>query len=1183
MHCIRKRFSRYFAPALFFVWCVFPSSFFVDTHLQGDSSLTNEEKAKELPAKDSNKKVVNDKKEADSAFSQKEYIPPDEKFQTILSPAMTPDIDDLLGAETISKEIITEVINETVKRMGNISVEVKDDSPEGKIRSALKRRIELLKELFTTIESREKISGQRKSLTSKKEELEIKKREYEALGPVHLPAELTRETLELLQTKLDLNRNALSQIKEEANIRAKRIEKLPELQSRYIQQGVALEAAIQRISTELSVVTEGADREFLTLRLENAKLENRVVRESLQLLDNELRLEKGFALFRSEWIDYAQRVVTRSEEEYDIYQKALAGILAKEQKALKAEHEEKKQATGFAKTHSERFLATWEEKIAQINAFKVDLEAKKATLSSVIIQHEKRIQTEKDNFEFIKKLVSKLGTGGRGGERIKLAYQRIREMRRDPKKIFGPSVAESLAKNRARLFEIDEMIYVIAQTWNQQFESVLSTIPTDERPSFKKQARTLRENYRNALLEEQNLLTDVISQELKIQNLGIQLNEIVSDLEEFILPRLLWIRDAEAFGIKTPGYVLKEVVQIIGWIKGIFTKDMFDILAVKSQSPFTLFLGAIILLVLPFFLIYSRYKLKHFFLEESFSGEHTIANSLRILSLARYSVYLVCVAFLLQLMKLPESIGDMPAKLIFHFAIFLFLCKINLFFFSKKAVAVTHYTMRKETARLIRKSINFIASSYMVILTPSLILTGPPLSLQTIPRIGYTVFNVIALITLFRLIRKSSPLIQDLQEKKPSNKLYKLWTGFSGFTMLVLFSTIVMSSLGYRFGASWINLATLLSFFTIIIFNFIHQFLCSLARKVIRKRKNKITAAPGTQPQTTVYELEKEILSFIKMFFIVFGVFLFAVYWGINERVFTALDKIVLYTIHIVPPESVSVADTFKCIVIFVVTFWILKHLNGIFEISFFSRVKIDAGIRYAILTISRYGIFFIGSLIALSAIHLNFSQLGWLVAAMGFGLGFGMQEIFSNFVSGIILLVERPVRVGDIVKAGDVLGTVTRINIRATTVTNFERFENVIPNKEFITKTITNWTLADTITRLTIKVGVAYGSDIDMVRQILIDLANQQPEIMRDPAPFAIFLEHGDSALHFEVRFFVADVSLRMPLVDRMNTLINKEFTARGITIAYPQRDVHINIKDVQEIVKKTTQDLQKEQEHQK
>ena len=200
----------------------------------------------------------------------------------------------------------------------------------------------------------------------------------------------------------------------------------------------------------------------------------------------------------------------------------------------------------------------------------------------------------------------------------------------------------------------------------------------------------------------------------------------------------------------------------------------------------------------------------------------------------------------------------------------------------------------------------------------------------------------------------------------------------------------------------------------------------------------------------------------------------------------------------------------------------VLKNLKGISEYAIFSRLKLDDGLKYAVLTISRYCIFCISVLFALSALRLDLGRLGWLVAAMGVGLGFGLQEIVSNFVCGIILLIERPIRVNDFVTIGTNIGRVTSINIRATTITNFDRQEMIFPNRMLITQEVTNWTRGDNIIRLVIPIGVAYGSDIEKVNKILLEIAKDQPQVLDDPVPDAIFVNHGESSLDFELRVFL-------------------------------------------------------------
>jgi potassium efflux system protein len=178
-------------------------------------------------------------------------------------------------------------------------------------------------------------------------------------------------------------------------------------------------------------------------------------------------------------------------------------------------------------------------------------------------------------------------------------------------------------------------------------------------------------------------------------------------------------------------------------------------------------------------------------------------------------------------------------------------------------------------------------------------------------------------------------------------------------------------------------------------------------------------------------------------------------------------------------------------------------------------------------------------------------------------GLGFGLQEIFANFVSGIILLLERPVRVGDMVTVGEVTGKVSRIRIRATTITDFDLKELIIPNREFITGQLINWSLSDRKARVVIPVGVAYGSDTELARKTLLDVAAAEPDVLDDPEPTAFFLGFGASSLDFQLRVFIDDTDKLFLLRHRLHMAIDAAFREKGITIAFPQQDVHLFFDD--------------------
>lgn len=199
--------------------------------------------------------------------------------------------------------------------------------------------------------------------------------------------------------------------------------------------------------------------------------------------------------------------------------------------------------------------------------------------------------------------------------------------------------------------------------------------------------------------------------------------------------------------------------------------------------------------------------------------------------------------------------------------------------------------------------------------------------------------------------------------------------------------------------------------------------------------------------------------------------------------------------------------------------------------------------------------------------------KLQWLAAALTVGLGFGLQEIFANFVSGLIILFERPVRIGDTVTIGSYSGTVSRIRIRATTVTDFDRKEVIIPNKAFVTERLINWTLSDTVTRIIIQVGVAYGSDLDKVKTILMKAAKDNPKVMTEPEPVVLFTEFGASTLNHELRFYVRTLGDRNIAIDEVNRAIDRLCNENDINIAFNQLEVYLHNKqgeEVQEIKKR-------------
>ncbi len=254
----------------------------------------------------------------------------------------------------------------------------------------------------------------------------------------------------------------------------------------------------------------------------------------------------------------------------------------------------------------------------------------------------------------------------------------------------------------------------------------------------------------------------------------------------------------------------------------------------------------------------------------------------------------------------------------------------------------------------------------------------------------------------------------------------------------------------------------------------------------------------------------------------------------------------------------ISVWTVLQACVIAALTIVAARNLPGFLEIFVLDRLGMDAGARYAVVTILGYIIIGTGIVMAFNRLGLQWDQLRWIVTGLSVGIGFGLQKIIANFVSGLILLFERPIRIGDYVTIGAESGTVTRIKIRATTLQDLDNREILIPNENLISQEVTNWTLSNSTTRLICTVGIAYGSDTDKARELMLGVLKRNPKILDLPPPNVLFVNFGDSSLDFELRAFLKAFEDRWPVKHAIHTEVNKVLAENGFEIPFPQRDLN-------------------------
>ena len=420
-----------------------------------------------------------------------------------------------------------------------------------------------------------------------------------------------------------------------------------------------------------------------------------------------------------------------------------------------------------------------------------------------------------------------------------------------------------------------------------------------------------------------------------------------------------------------------------------------------------------------------------------------------------------------------------------------------------------------------------------------------------------------------------SLLLKDFEIEKKGYRLRKL-LGFA-FALLPL-ALFVAVCFGYYYTAlklsdRLINTLYLLMFWLVAEAAFVRGLAVAARRlayqRALAKRQAAKEAGEGNdiiieEPTLDIEQVNQQSLRLIRLALL--AGFIGGLYWVWADliSVFSYLDNITLYeytsgtgaNMSMVP---ISIGDVIGALVIIGISIALARNLPGLLEVLVLSRLELGQGSAYATTTLLTYVIIGVGFVATLSTLGVSWDKLQWLVAALSVGLGFGMQEIFANFISGIMILFERPVRIGDTITIGNLSGTVSKIRIRATTITDFDRKDIIVPNKTFITGQLINWSLTDTITRVTLKLGVDYGSDLDLVKHLLLKAAQENPRVLKDPEPHVYFLNFGQSTLDHELRMHVRDLGDRNPVIDEVNRFINREFKNHSINISFQQMEVYL------------------------
>ena len=282
------------------------------------------------------------------------------------------------------------------------------------------------------------------------------------------------------------------------------------------------------------------------------------------------------------------------------------------------------------------------------------------------------------------------------------------------------------------------------------------------------------------------------------------------------------------------------------------------------------------------------------------------------------------------------------------------------------------------------------------------------------------------------------------------------------------------------------------------------------------------------------------------------------VLWSEIHSAFGFLENISLWDVTstvqgVESLEPITLGAVLIAILVLIITTQLVRNLPALLELAILQHLDLTPGTGYAITTITKYLLMLIGGLMGFSMIGIEWAKLQWLVAALGVGLGFGLQEIFANFISGLIILFEKPIRIGDTVTIRDLTGSVTRINTRATTISDWDRKEIIVPNKAFITEQFINWSLSDSVTRVVLTIPAPADANTEEVTQILIAAAHRCSLVIDTPAPEAFLVDLQQGIQIFELRIYAAEMGHRMPLRHELHQLILAGYREHGIDMPFP------------------------------
>ena len=447
----------------------------------------------------------------------------------------------------------------------------------------------------------------------------------------------------------------------------------------------------------------------------------------------------------------------------------------------------------------------------------------------------------------------------------------------------------------------------------------------------------------------------------------------------------------------------------------------------------------------------------------------------------------------------------------------------------------------------IRPALFFLAIIYVVDQFRDLVEAAP-----LVARIVF-ILEMIAAIGIVIWVIRSKSWYGEEEAQTSKRTLTVVGIGLNGALLLLVIATLAAIA-GYVRLAVLVGSGILNSVYLAFLLAALGQTTLSIFKLVLHSS----FAQKFNVLKTHTMQLQQRVRSMLGIIIVITWVVISLDIFALLDYVWDAINK-VLFTEFQTGAIAISLADVLAFAVTIIAAVFLARFIVLILDEDVYPRIELQRGVSFAISSVTKYGIILLGFLVAVGAMGIGMDKITILLGAFGVGLGFGLQTIVNNFVSGMILIFERPVQIGDSVEIGSVKGRITRIGIRSSTVRSFEGADITIPNGTILSDALTNWTMTDRNRRLEVAVGVAYGTNPDVVIEALNSALEDQEGLLKEPAPQVVFNGFGDSSLDFLLRAWVADNDEFVTIRSRVALAVNRVLNERGIEIPFPQRDIHL------------------------